>query len=461
MTSPTSSAWISINPTTGKTLETFEALGERALAERVARAERAAAAWAATALDERAALLRRCAALLLENKNSYAAQMAREMGKPVRQGVAEVEKCAWACEYYAEHAQGFLTPEIVKTGAAKSYVRFDPLGIILAVMPWNFPFWQLFRFAAPTLIAGNVVLLKHAHNVSRCALELEALFARAGAPPGVLQTLLIGNEETLALLAQDAIRGVTLTGSDRAGAAVAERAGRHLKKCVLELGGSDPFIVLDDVDVAHVARCAREARLTNSGQSCIAAKRFLVMQSIADAFDEALQKELASARVGDPLDPETEVGPLAREDLLLALDQQVQRSIAEGARLLTGGRRLECPGFFYTPTLLTNVSPDMPAACEETFGPVAAILRVRSEAEAVAVANASRFGLSASVWSGDPARAEALVSRLEAGCVFINSIVKSDPRLPFGGVKCSGYGRELSAYGLREFVNIKTVCVGS
>jgi succinate-semialdehyde dehydrogenase/glutarate-semialdehyde dehydrogenase len=382
------------------------------------------------------------------------------MGKPVRQGRAEIEKCAWACAHYADHAADMLAPQVVETDAARSYVRFDPLGVVLAIMPWNFPFWQVFRFAAPALAAGNVVLLKHAANVPRCAQEIERIVARAGVVEGGLQALLISRQVASELIAHPVVKAVTFTGSTRAGTEIAAKAGHALKKSVLELGGSDPFLVRGDADVAAAARAAAQARTQNAGQSCIAAKRFVVVHEVADAFVEAFRRALEGLRVGDPQREDTDVGPLAREDLLGTLEGQVQRSIEAGAKLVTGGHRLPGPGFFYTPTLLDAVRPGMAVADEETFGPVAAVMRVKDDAQAVEVANQSEYGLGASVWSRDDRAAEALAARIESGSVFVNGIVKSDPRLPFGGVKHSGYGRELSVQGLHEFVNVKSVWVG-
>jgi succinate-semialdehyde dehydrogenase/glutarate-semialdehyde dehydrogenase len=449
-----------VNPATGEPLDTHPELDAPGIERALARAGAAFAGWAATGFETRAAVLRRTAAGLRDQAETHARRMALEMGKPVREGRAEAEKCAWVCEYYAEHAARFLAPEAIPTDAARSYVRFDPLGALLAVMPWNFPYWQVFRAAAPALMAGNVVLLKHASNVPGCARAIDDLFRAAGLPEGVFQSLAIRADAVGGVIAHPVVRAVTLTGSEATGRAVAAQAGRSLKKIVLELGGSDPFVVLDDVDVARVAREAARARTINAGQSCIAAKRFVVLDAVADRFAESLAVELEALRVGDPLDPTTDVGPLAREDLLRDLDAQVRESIAAGARLRTGGTRLPGAGFFYAPTLLADARPGMRVVDEETFGPVAALVRVASEEEAVRVANAHRYGLGASLWSGDPTRAERLVGRIEAGAVFVNGAVKSDPRLPFGGVKDSGHGRELSAYGIREFVNVKSVWIG-
>jgi len=450
----------SIDPSTGEVLASYPEHDARLVAAAVDRAAEASRAWAATPLAERTAVLRRAAALLRSEADALALLAAREMGKPVRQGRAEVEKCALGCEHYADHAAAMLAPEPAPSDAAKSYLRFDPLGVVLAIMPWNFPYWQVFRLAAPALAAGNVVLLKHAPNVPGCAQAVEQLLARAGLPFGGLQALFVSPDVAGQLIAHPVVRGVTLTGSTRAGADVAAKAGRALKKTVLELGGSDAFIVRADADVPAVARAAAQARTQNAGQSCIAAKRFLVAAPLADAFVEAFRRELEALRVGDPKRDDTDIGPLARLDLRETLDGQVRRSIDAGAKLVTGGRSLPGPGFFYAPTLLDHVLPDMPVAREETFGPAAAVLRVSGDDEAVAVANASEYGLGASVWTRSVAEGEALAARLEAGSVFVNGVVKSDPRLPFGGIKRSGYGRELGVHGLREFTNVKTVWIG-
>lgn len=448
------------NPATGELMESFHAHDATAVATALRDADEAFRAWRETPLTERAACLRRAAAILRADKAGLGELMAREMGKPVVEGEAEAEKCAWVCEYYAEHAPAMLAPESVATDAARSYIRFDPLGTILAVMPWNFPFWQVFRFAAPALMAGNTGLLKHASNVPRCGLTIEEIFHLAGVPRGAFRALLLPSSRIEEVLASPVIKAVTLTGSEPAGAAVASLAGRLLKKTVLELGGSDPFVVLDDADPLHAASWAARARTVNSGQSCIAAKRFLVMEPLGDRFVAALRAELEALPMGDPLDRATRIGPLAREDLLRDLHSQVERTVRQGASLVTGGKPAAGPGAFYPPTLLDHVCPGMPAFDEETFGPVAAVVRASSEDEAVALANATPFGLGASIWSGDTARAERLVPRIEAGAVFVNGIVKSDPRLPFGGIKLSGYGRELAAFGIREFVNIKSVWIG-
>jgi succinate-semialdehyde dehydrogenase/glutarate-semialdehyde dehydrogenase len=364
------------------------------------------------------------------------------------------------CRHYAEHSPTYLARRDIETDAARSYVRFDPLGPVFAVMPWNFPLWQVFRFAAPSIALGNVGLLKHAANVTGCSLAIEGVFAGAGAPEGVFQALLIDHDQAAEVIADNRVRGVTLTGSNAAGKVIASQAGEHLKKTVLELGGSDPFIVLDDADLDRAAEVGVKSRLINNGQSCIAAKRFVVHASIVDEFVDRFRTQLEALRVGDPADRETDVGPLAREDLREDLHDQVQRSQKDGATLVTGGQALDRPGFFYAPTLLTDVGPHVPAGAEETFGPVAAVITVGDDAHAIAVANSTEFGLGASVWTRDLDRAERLAGSIQAGSVFVNELVKSDPRVPFGGVKGSGYGRELGEFGIHEFANIKTVWVG-
>ena len=449
----------SVNPATGTLLETFEETPAAELDRILARADAASREWRELRVAARAERLRAAGRILRERKDAYARTMALEMGKPLAQGVAEGEKCAWVCDYYADEAAAMLADEPRRTDAARSYVRFEALGPVLAIMPWNFPFWQVFRFAAPALAAGNAGILKHAPNVSRCALEIEQVFRDAGLPNGLFRSVFLSNEATAGVIADARVRAVTLTGSDRAGSQVAERAGRHLKKTVLELGGSDPFIVLEDADLARAATIAADARLQNSGQSCIAAKRFIVADRVAGQFTERLEAEMASRRVGDPLDPATAVGPQARLDLRANLHRQVEESVRRGAQLVLGGRLPDEPGAFYPPTILTAVQPGTPAFDEETFGPVAAVVVARDDADAVRIANASVYGLGASVWTADAARGERIARELETGSVFVNGMVKSDPRLPFGGVKRSGYGRELSEYGLREFVNIKTVWV--
>ena len=449
----------SVNPATGQVIETFAETSPDALDRILERADAASRAWSRVAVRERAERLRVAARILRERKDAYGRTMALEMGKPLAQGVGEAEKCAWACEYYADQGEGFLAPQPRSTDASKSYVRFDALGSVFAIMPWNFPFWQVFRFAAPALLAGNAGILKHAPNVSRCALEIEQVFREAGFPDGLFRAVLLSNEGAGRVIADPRVHAVTLTGSDRAGSQVAEQAGRHLKKTVLELGGSDPFIVLEDADLDRAVVTAAEARLINSGQSCIAAKRFIVAESVAERFVGQFAAALQGRKVGDPLDPATQVGPQARLDLRANLHSQVQESVKRGARLLLGGKVAPGPGAFYPPTLLVAVEPGMPAFDQETFGPVAAVIVAKDEADAIRLANASRYGLGASVWTADRERGERIARELEVGSVFVNGFVKSDPRLPFGGVKRSGYGRELSEYGLREFVNVKTVWV--
>jgi succinate-semialdehyde dehydrogenase / glutarate-semialdehyde dehydrogenase len=447
------------NPATGEVLERFTETSDAELDAILKQAEYAFLDWRKRSLAERAKPLREAARLLRDKKTTYARAMALEMGKPTLQGEGEAEKCAWVCDYYADNIELFLSEQARETDATRSYVRFDPLGLVLAVMPWNFPFWQVFRFAAPTLAAGNAAILKHASNVPRCALLIEELLREANFPEGLFRTVLVGTDRVGDLLRDRRIRAATLTGSDRAGVHIAETAGHELKKTVLELGGSDPFIVLRDADVATAARTAAAARLQNSGQSCIAAKRFILEEPIADDFMETFTREMATPRMGDPLSRETEIGPQARHDLRDALHRQVRRSVEGGARLVLGGEVPPGPGAFYPATILTSVARGMPAFDEETFGPVAAVMRVKDAREAIGVANDTTFGLGASLWTSDETRARALAADIEAGMVFVNGLVKSDPRLPFGGIKRSGYGRELSQYAIREFVNIKSVWI--
>jgi succinate-semialdehyde dehydrogenase/glutarate-semialdehyde dehydrogenase len=448
-----------VNPATGEALEIYEETSPRELEQILARAHAVFLEWRTVPFADRAHRMRKAAELLRMRQAQYARTMTLEMGKPIVQAEAEVEKCASVCDYYAEHAESFLAKQPRATEASTSYVRFDPLGAILAVMPWNFPFWQVFRFAAPALMAGNVGILKHASNVPGCSLAIEQVFRDAGFPPGVFSSALIPSPMVAGLIADPRVVAATLTGSERAGSTVAEHAGRHLKKTVLELGGSDPFIVLADGDVAAAARTAADARLINSGQSCIAAKRFIVVEALADQFIERFRGELQGRRMGDPLSRETQVGPQARADLRDSLHKQVEESVKRGAKRLLGGEIPAGKGAFYPPTLLAAVDKGMPAFDEETFGPVAAVIRAKDEADAVRLANDSPYGLGASVWTRDRAGAERVAAQIEAGSVFVNSLVKSDPRLPFGGIKRSGYGRELSEYGIREFVNIKSVWI--
>jgi succinate-semialdehyde dehydrogenase / glutarate-semialdehyde dehydrogenase len=450
-----------INPATGDIVEKFEPTSPAELDRIAMGAQAAFQEWRTVPFADRAARMREAARILRARKEEFARTMTVEMGKPITQGDAEVEKCAWTAEYYAEHAEAMLRVDPRETDALRSYVRYDPLGVVLAIMPWNFPFWQVFRFAAPALMAGNAALLKHASNVSRCALHIEDVFHQAGFPRDLFRTVLLESAAVSPLIADRRIAAVTLTGSDHVGSKVAEQAGRELKKAVLELGGSDPFIVLADADLAVTARGAADARLVNSGQSCIAAKRFIVVDSVADRFLEQFKGEMAARRMGDPLARDTQVGPQARHDLRDALHRQVEESKKRGARVLLGGEIPKGPGAFYPPTLLAAVDRGMPAFDEETFGPVAAVIRAKDAADAVHLANDSPFGLGASIWTRDLAAAERLAAQVESGAVFVNGMVKSDPRLPFGGVKRSGYGRELSEFGIREFVNIKSVWVAA
>ena len=446
-----------VNPATGQTVQEYATLSEAEVRARLDLASSAFRSWRTTSFSERAERLLAAAAELEERQAEHAALITSEMGKPIAEAEAEVAKCAWVCRYYAEEAEGLLAPRAVSTDASESFVRYDPLGPVLAVMPWNFPYWQVFRFAAPALMAGNVGLLKHASNVPGSALEIAAVFERAGVPEGVFQTLLVPSSSVAAIIADPAVAAVTLTGSELAGREVAARAGEALKKTVLELGGSDPFIVLADADLEAAAEGAVTGRALNSGQSCIAAKRFLVEDQVHDAFVEAFTDKLGALPVGDPMERATRVGPLARPDLVETLEHQVERTLAAGARAALGGGRRPGAGCFFEPTILVGVEPGMAAFDEETFGPVAAVTRVRGAEHAVELANASDYGLGASLWTGDRERSLELAARIEAGSVFINGIVKSDPRLPFGGIKLSGYGRELAGEGIREFVNIKTV----
>ena len=448
----------SINPYDGKTLRTYDEHTDEAAGEIIGSAHRAFEEWRARSFDERAGRVRNAAEILRAEKEAFAELMALEMGKPVAQGRAEAEKSAWVLDYYAENAEAFLSEETVETNAVASRVVFEPLGVVLAVMPWNFPFWQVLRFAAPALMAGNTGVLKHASNVSGSALAIEDVFRRAGVPAGVFGVVLVPGRRVGRLIEDPRVRAVTLTGSTPAGKAVASAAGAVLKKTVLELGGSDPYLILDDADLAKTAADCAFARLINGGQSCIAAKRFIVLESIRERFEELFVAAMAERTMGDPLDEKTLIGPQARHELRDELHDQVVRSTASGARLLLGGEIPSGPGAFYPPTVLTGVIPGMPAYDDELFGPVASIIGVEDEAEAIRVANDTVFGLGAAVYTSDADQAARVVAGLEAGSCFINGFVRSDPRLPFGGIKESGYGRELSSYGIREFVNVKTVC---
>ncbi len=449
----------SINPATGEVLETFEEWSDEKINSTLKAVDQAFMEWQNTTFDQRSLLMNKAAGVLRDHAEECARIMALEMGKPVTQGKGEIEKCAWICEFYAETAGEFLKNEFITSNATRSFVRFPPLGTVLAVMPWNFPFWQVFRFAAPALMAGNTGVLKHSSNVPRCALAIEEIFPKAGFPDHAFRTLLIGSSRVDRVIENPVIKAVTLTGSEPAGRKVAEKSGKMLKKTVLELGGSDPFIVLSDAALTDSAAVACQARTINSGQSCIAAKRFILEDRIAGDFLALFQKNMEGLVVGDPLDEKTEIGPQAREDLMKELHSQVRKSVEMGARLITGGEPLDRPGYYYPPTILAGVKPGMPAFDDELFGPVAAVIQVQDEQEAIQMANDSSYGLGASLWSRDTKRAEELARRIEAGAVFINGMVASDPRLPFGGIKASGYGRELSHYGIKEFVNIQTVWI--
>jgi len=446
-----------VNPATGETLPSYEDHSEAAVESILDSADRRATEWARRPVEQRQTFAKRLGEVLEAEAEDLAGVMVREMGKPRAQAVAEVEKCAWVCEYYAERAAEHLQNEHVGTvPGAKTYVAHEPLGPLLAVMPWNFPFWQVFRFAVPALTAGNVAVLKHAPNVPECSERIAETFSRAGYPSGVFDDIRVSEERVDGLIADDRIRGVTLTGSTAAGRSVAAESGAHLKPSVLELGGSDPFVVLDDAPVEETAQAAVTARTHNSGQSCIAAKRFLVDETIAETFTDALVDGMASLTVGDPTEAATDVGPMAREDLLEGLHRQVSASADAGATVLCGGEPIEGDGYFYSPTVLTDVPDDAPAATEELFGPVAAVYEAADAEEAITRANDSDYGLGASVWTGDPDRGERVARRIDSGVAFVNEIVKSDPRVPFGGTKESGYGSELGAHGIREFTTPKT-----
>ena len=450
-----------INPTTGETLKTFSELTGAQIETKLQLAATTFHNYKRTSFADRAAWMLRAAESLETEKHELGKMMTIEMGKPLKAAVSEAEKCAWVCRYYAETAEQHLADQVVETNANRSFVRFQPLGPVLAVMPWNFPFWQVFRFAAPALMAGNVGLLKHASNVPQCALAIEDIFRRAGFPEGAFQTLLIGSDKVEAILNDARVVAATLTGSEPAGRSVASIAGRQIKKTVLELGGSDPFIVMPSAKLQEAISTAVKARTINNGQSCIAAKRFIVDAAIYDQFERGFVDKMKALRVGDPLEEETDIGPLATPQIVDDLDEQVQRAVGEGARVLTGGKRVQRPGNFYEPTVLVDVDPATPVSCEEIFGPVAMLFRVNNIDEAIRLANATTFGLGSAAWTNNPREQQQFIDELEAGCVFINGMVASDPRLPFGGVKHSGYGRELAEFGIREFVNIKTIWLGA
>jgi succinate-semialdehyde dehydrogenase / glutarate-semialdehyde dehydrogenase len=450
-----------VNPTTGDVLRTFEPLSAEQLDAKISRATQAFKSYRNTTMVERGQWLVHTAELLEDDNNSqnYAQLMTLEMGKPLQEAIAEVKKCASVCRYYAENAADFLADQYAQTDASQSFVSYQPLGVVLAVMPWNFPFWQVFRFAAPALMAGNVGLLKHASNVPQCALAIEDILGKAGFPAGVFQTLLIGAAQVESVMTDSRVKAATLTGSEPAGASLAAIAGTQIKKTVLELGGSDPFIVLESADLNLAVETAVKARMLNNGQSCIAAKRFIVVDAIADAFEQKLVAAFKSLTVGDPMDENINVGPLATATIRSELDQQVQTAVEHGAQVLIGGHPQPGPGHFYPPTILTQISSDNPIYRDEFFGPVALLFRVSDLEAAIALANDTPFGLGASVWTTVPAEQQRCITDIEAGAVFINGMVKSDPRLPFGGIKRSGYGRELGLPGIHEFVNIKTIWI--
>jgi len=450
----------SVSPATGQVLQEYATLEDAGLEAILERAVSTQKGFAVLPVSHRAEWLSAAADRLYARREELARLMTAEMGKTFASALAEVDKCGWVCRYYAENGASFLAEEVVESGARESRVRYEPLGVVLAIMPWNFPLWQVFRFAAPALIAGNAGLLKHASNVPGCSLAIESVFAEAGFPPGAFQSLLIPAARAEALVTDSRIAAVTLTGSEPAGRAVARAAGQYLKKSVLELGGSDPFIVLADADIEDAVETAVQARIINNGQSCIAAKRFIVSEDIAEAFETRFIGRMDALTTGDPMDPDTDVGPLATEAIRAELHEQVTASVAAGARLRVGGVLPTGPGYFYPPTVLTDVPLRCPAAVDELFGPVAPVFRVGSAAEALDLANATDFGLGAAVWTRDKELVTLFVERLQAGSVFVNGMVASDPRLPFGGIKRSGYGRELGVFGLREFLNVKTVWIG-
>jgi succinate-semialdehyde dehydrogenase/glutarate-semialdehyde dehydrogenase len=446
-----------INPATGELVKSFEALTDAQIEKKIQLANETFQSYKRIPHSKRAEMLVRAAEILEKEKEKFGRVMTLEMGKPFRAAVEEAAKCAVGCRYYAEHGAGFLADEVVKTAATESFIRYQPLGVVLAVMPWNFPFWQVFRFAAPAMMAGNMGLLKHASNVPQSALLIEEVLLRAGFPEGAFQTLLIGSDKVAGIIADSRIAAATLTGSEGAGIQVAVAASKQVKKVVLELGGSDPFIVMSSANLEEAVSTAVKARVQNNGQSCIAAKRFIVDQRIADDFEKLFVKKMEALKIGDPFDETTELGPLATADGVTTLDADVQKTIQAGAKLLTGGKPLNRLGNFYAPTVLSNIPDGSPAACDELFGPVASLFRAKDIHDAIRIANATPFGLGASAWTKDKTEQDQFIEGLEAGMVFINRMVASDPRVPFGGVKRSGIGRELGVYGIREFTNIKTV----
>ncbi|HTQ96997.1 MAG TPA: NAD-dependent succinate-semialdehyde dehydrogenase, partial [Candidatus Acidoferrum sp.] len=454
-----SMAIATINPATGEVIKKFDALTDAQVDEKIAKAHKTFQSFRNSSLADRSRWMGKAAEILETEKEPIGRLMTLEMGKTVASAIAEAEKCALGCRYYAENGAKFVADEVIPTAASKSFIRYQPLGIVLAVMPWNFPFWQVFRFIAPGLMAGNVGLLKHSSNVPQCALKIEEVLLRAGFPEGVFQTLLIGSSQVDRILNDPRVAAATLTGSEQAGIQVGMSAAKRIKKVVLELGGSDPYIVMPSANLQEATTNAVKARVINNGQSCIAAKRFIVHEQIADVFEKEFVRQMESLKIGDPFDAKTDVGPLATPDAVKDIDTDVQKTIQAGARLLTGGKAMSGPGYFYQPTVLTDIPKESPAYREEFFGPVASIFRVKNIDDAVAIANDSRFGLGASAWTNDPAERERFINDLESGLVFINQMVASDPRLPFGGVKASGHGRELGPYGIREFTNAKTVWI--
>jgi len=454
------SSILSINPATEEVMRSYEVHSGEHIEKMLQAAQRAFFSWRAEAFSNRAELMKKAADYLRQKKSHFAGLMTAEMGKPIVESETEAEKCAWSCDYYAENAERFLREEPRKSNATESYTQYVPLGVVLAIMPWNFPFWQVFRFAAPALMAGNTVILKHASNVPQCALAIEEIFREAGFPDGAFQTVLVPGSEVAKLLEHPVIAAATLTGSEEAGCQVASCAGRVLKKTVMELGGSDPFIVLADADLDNAVQMGVRARYQNTGQSCIAAKRFIVVESVFQEYQDRFIAAVGTLKVGDPTDRATQIGPLARAEFLNDLERQIQESVQRGAIITAGGSRREGRGYFLDPTVLSEVQPDMPAGCEELFGPVAAMMRASDTEEAIRIANRTPFGLGSNLWTADTEKAKLLARRIEAGQVFINGMVASDPRLPFGGIKRSGYGRELSELGIREFTNIQTVWIG-
>lgn len=448
------------NPATGKLLAKYKDHSPEEISGLISKAHKAYMEWQIVPMKKRSELMRNAAGILINKKSGFAELMALEMGKPIKQGIAEAEKCAWVCNYYADNAESQLSDDIIETEFSKSYACFRPLGLVLAIMPWNFPFWQVFRFAAPALMAGNGGLLKHSRNTMGCAIEIDNIFRGAGFPEGLFTTLVIGSSPVQSVIEHELVSAVTLTGSTPVGSKVASQAGKMIKKAVMELGGSDPYIILKDADIEKAAEACAVGRLINSGQSCIAAKRFIVEKDILSEFESQLKNKMEKYQMGDPLDESNNIGPQARKDLQLDLDRQTKSSVNKGAKLLLGGVIPDSPGYYYPPTILTNVTPGMAAFDEETFGPIAAIIPAENEADAVNLANMTEFGLGAAIFTNDLEKGEYLAKyEIHAGSCFVNDFVRSDPRLPFGGIKGSGYGRELASYGIKEFVNIKTVCV--